>query len=406
MKNNTEAFIVDGIRTPIGKFGGTLATVRPDDLCAHVIKTVLDRNPTVDPSKIGDVIIGCANQAGEDNRNVARMALLLAGIPFTVPGETVNRLCASGMSATVRAFHAIKAGDGYQFVTGGVESMTRAPFVMAKSDAAYSRNVEVYDTSIGWRFTNPSLEKVFGADGMGNTAENLAEKYDISRHDQDVFAFNSQAKASAAQRDGRFRDEIVAVEIPKRKSAPIIFADDEFIRHDPDLEKMSSLKPAFRFDGKGSVTAANSSGINDGACALLVASGDAVAEQNLTPLVRIVSSAVVGVEPRIMGIGPVNASLSALAKAGLTLADMDVIELNEAFAAQSLACIRELGLQDDDPRINPNGGAIALGHPLGMSGARLLLTAAHELERRGAKYALCTLCVGVGQGMATIIERV
>ena len=404
--NNSNVFLVDGIRTPIGKFGGTLSTVRPDDLLSHVMRELMRRNPTIDSSATDDVIIGCANQAGEDNRNVARMSLLMAGIPYSVPGETVNRLCASGMSSTIRAFHAIGSGNGHQYITGGVESMTRAPFVFAKSEAAFSRKAEVYDTSIGWRFINPSLAEVFGAEGMGSTAENLAEKYSISRSTQDVFAFQSQQKASSAQRSGVFSDEIVGVEIPQRKKPSLLFSNDEFIRHDSSLEKMSSLKPAFRFDGNGSVTAANSSGINDGACALLVMSESAVESAGVAPLARIVSSAVVGVEPRIMGIGPVEASRRALERAGLSLDQMDIIELNEAFAAQSLACVQELGIEPDDVRLNPNGGAIALGHPLGMTGARLLLTSALELRRKGGRYALCTLCVGVGQGMATIIERI
>jgi 3-oxo-5,6-didehydrosuberyl-CoA/3-oxoadipyl-CoA thiolase len=405
MASSNDVFIVDGIRTPIGKFGGSLSAIRPDDLLAHVIRTLVERNPLVDPASTDDVIMGCANQAGEDNRNVARMALLIAGIPFSVPGETVNRLCASGMSSTIRAFHAIGSGNGDQYITGGVESMTRAPFVMGKSNAAFSRQVDVYDTSIGWRFTNPTLEAMFGADGMGSTAENLAEMYSITRELQDSFAYNSQVKASTAQRSGVFKEEIIPVEVPRRKQQPLIVEDDEFIRHDASLEKMSTLRPAFRLDGQGSVTAANSSGINDGACALLVMSKRAVANSGVKPLVRIVSSAVVGVEPRIMGIGPVKASRRALEKAGLELDQIDVIELNEAFAAQSLACLSELGIDPGDARLNPNGGAIALGHPLGMSGARLLLTAAHELRRRNARYALCTLCIGVGQGMATIIER-
>lgn len=405
MDNNQQAYLIDGVRTAIGKFRGSLSTVRPDDLAAHVIRSLLERNPEIAGEEIDDVILGCANQAGEDNRNVARMSLLLAGVPQSVPGETVNRLCASGMSATIRACHAIAAGEGDMFVTGGVESMTRAPFVMAKSPDAFSRTAEIYDTSIGWRFVNPALEEVYGVDGMGSTAENLAEKYSISRADQDAFAFQSQTKASAADKNGFFSGEIVATEIKRRKQPSVLFDRDEFIRHDADLPKMSSLNPAFRFDGKGTVTAANSSGINDGACALLVASEGAVAAHDLKPMARVVASAVIGVEPRIMGIGPVGATNKALERAGLKLGDMDVIELNEAFAAQSLACIRELGLDDDDERINPNGGAIALGHPLGMSGARLLLTAVRELERRSGRYALCTLCVGVGQGMTTIIER-
>ncbi|NND72202.1 MAG: acetyl-CoA C-acyltransferase [Rhodothermales bacterium] len=405
MSGRQEAYIVDGIRTPIGKFRGTLSTVRPDDLLALTIRTLVERNDSIDPAVTDDVIMGCANQAGEDNRNVARMSLLLAGLPHTVPGETINRLCASGMSATVRAYHAIGSGNGSQFITGGVESMTRAPFVIGKSESAFSRTATMFDTSIGWRFTNAALESVFGAEGMGSTAENLAELYTIGREEQDAFAYHSQQKASAAEKAGHFLNEIVPVEISRRKAPSHTFERDEFIRHDTSLEKMATLKPAFRFDGKGSVTAANSSGINDGACALLVLSGDAVKTARVDPMVRIVSSAVVGVEPRIMGIGPVESSKRALAAAGLSIEQMDVIELNEAFAAQSIACLRELGLSADDERLNPNGGAIALGHPLGMSGARLLLTAAHQLKRTGGRYALCTMCVGVGQGMATIIER-
>ena len=399
------AFIVDGVRTPIGSFGGSLSQVRPDDLAAHVIAKLVERNQSIDPARITDVILGCANQAGEDNRNVARMALLLAGIPDTVPGETVNRLCASGMSAVAHAARAIKSGEGDLFIAGGVESMTRAPYVMGKATQPFARNVEMFDTSIGWRFINPKMLAQFGVDSMGETAENVAEEFNVSRADQDAFALASQQKAARAREAGRFRAEIVEVPLPtaKGKPAPGAFAEDEFIRKDTSLEALAKLRPAFKTDG--SVTAGNSSGINDGACAIYVASESTVKEKKLSPIARVVSAAAVGVAPRIMGMGPVPAVKKVLAQAGLTLDKMDVIELNEAFAAQSLACIRELGMKDDDPRINPNGGAIALGHPLGMSGARLILTAARELDKTGKRYALCTMCVGVGQGMATIIER-
>ena len=406
MTNN--AFIIDGIRSPIGSFGGSLSPVRPDDLAAHTIAELMRRNPSIPVDEITDVILGCANQAGEDNRNVARMALLLAGLPVSVPGETVNRLCASGMNAVVNAGRAIANGDGDLYIAGGVEHMTRAPYVMSKATQAFARNAELFDTSIGWRFVNPKMRDTYGVDSMGQTAENAAEQFGVSRDDQDLFALNSQKKAAAARDKGRFDREIAPVTIPaeKRGKEPTIFAKDEFIRPDTSLEILAKLKPAFRTDGKGSVTAGNSSGINDGAAALLIASEAAVQKFGLTPMARIVSSAAAGVEPRIMGMGPVPSSRKALAKAGLTLDQMNVIELNEAFAAQSLACMRELGLADNDPRVNPNGGAIAIGHPLGMSGARLLLTAAHELRETGGQYALCTMCIGVGQGMATIIERV
>ncbi len=399
-------YIVDGIRTPIGSFTGSLSAVRADDLAAHAIADLMRRNPGVMPDQIADVVLGCANQAGEDNRNVARMALLLAGLPTSVPGETVNRLCASGMNAVVNAARAAANGDGELFIAGGVEQMTRAPYAMSKAQQPFARNVELFDTSIGWRFVNPKMREAYGIDAMGETAENVAEKFKVSREDQDIFACNSQMKAAAAQKDGRFEREIVPVTIPadKRGKEPKIFSQDEFIRGDTTLEILAKLKPAFR--AGGSVTAGNSSGINDGAAALLVASEAAVERLGLDPMARIVSSAVAGVEPRIMGMGPVPSSRLALERAGLTMDQMDVIELNEAFASQSLACMRELGLSDEDSRVNPNGGAIALGHPLGMSGARLLLTAAHELKATGGKYALCTMCVGVGQGMAAIIERV
>jgi len=403
----TDAFIVDGVRTPIGSFAGSLSQVRADDLAAHVIAQLVERHPSVDPGRITDVVFGCANQAGEDNRNVARMALLLAGMPVSVPGETVNRLCASGMSAVTHAARAIRSGDGDLFIAGGVEQMTRAPYAMSKAAQPFARNVEMFDTSIGWRFVNPKMPPLYGIDSMGETAENVADRFKVSRGDQDSFALASQMKAARARESGRFKSEIVDVTIPgaKGKPAPSPFAEDEFIRKDSSLEALARLKPAFRMDGKGSVTAGNSSGINDGACAIYVASDSAVSEFKLSPIARVVTSAAVGVEPRTMGMGPVPAVKKVLAQAGLTLDTMDVIELNEAFAAQSLACIRELGMRDDDPRINPNGGAIALGHPLGMSGARLILTAARELEKTGKRFALCTMCVGVGQGMAMIIER-
>ena len=397
-------YIIDAIRTPIGNFGGSLKDVRADDLGAIPIKELLKRTG-IDASKIDDVILGCANQAGEDNRNVARMSLLLAGLPFSVPGETVNRLCASGMSAVIHAHRAIAAGDGDLFIAGGVENMTRGPWVISKASKPFARDMQMYDSSFGWRFINPKMKAHYGVEGMGNTAENLAEKYNISREDQDMFAYHSQKKAAKAQSEGRFNTEIVAVEIPQRKGDPIIFNQDEFIKGNTSLEVLAKLRPAFKTEG-GSVTAGNASGLNDGAAAMLLASDKGVKENNLTPIAKIISSAVVGVEPRIMGIGPVKAANKALEKAGLTMEDMDVIELNEAFSAQALACIREWGLEDNDPRINPNGGAIALGHPLGVSGTRILQTAAIELQKQHKKYALVTMCIGVGQGYATIIESV
>jgi 3-oxoadipyl-CoA thiolase len=398
------AYIVDGVRTPIGSFGGALSDVRPDDLAAHAVARLLERHPQIDRAEIADVVLGCANQAGEDNRNVARMAGLLAGLPPSVPGETVNRLCASGMSAVASAARAVKLGEGEVYVAGGVESMTRAPYVMSKSGQAFARDVQLFDTSIGWRFVNPRMRDRFGVDSMGETAENVAEQFGVTRQEQDVFACRSQAKAAAAQSQGRFTGEIVAVEVPQRRGDPKVVDSDEFIRPNTTLEALAKLKPAFRTGG--SVTAGNSSGINDGAAALLVASEDAVRKYNLKPLARFVTSAVAGVEPRVMGLGPVPSSRKALAQAGITLDDVDVIEINEAFAAQVLGCLRELGLPADEPRLNPNGGAIALGHPLGMSGARLLLTAAHQLQETGGRYALATMCVGVGQGMATVLEKV
>ncbi len=396
-------YIIDGTRSAIGNFGGTLASVRTDDLAAHVIKSLLESTSTLDPTAIDDVILGCANQAGEDNRNVARMALLLAGVPYNVPGETVNRLCASGMSAVVHAHRAIAAGEGQLFIAGGVENMTRGPWVISKASTAFGRDSQMFDSSFGWRFINPNLHEVYGTEGMGETAENLVEKFKISREDQDKFSAWSQQKAANAQASGRFEKEITPLTIPQRKGDGILFSDDEFIRPDSTIEALAKLRPAFKKDG--SVTAGNASGLNDGAAALLIASEEGIKSHSLKPLARIVSSAVVGVEPRIMGIGPVLASQKALARASLSLDQIDIIELNEAFAAQALACTRQLKLEDDDSRINPNGGAIALGHPLGMSGARLLHTAALELQLTSKKYALCTMCIGVGQGYAVIIEN-
>ena len=401
-----DAFIIDGLRTPIGKFGGTLSTIRTDDLGAHVLKALIERQPSIPKDAYDDVILGCANQAGEDNRNVARMCLLLAGLPWSVPGETVNRLCSSGMSAVVHANRAVKAGDGEVFIAGGVEHMTRGPWVISKVSKPFGRDAQMHDSSFGWRFVNPRMKALYGTDGMGTTAENLAEMYQISREDQDRFAYGSQMKAAAAQASGRLAEEIVPIEIPQRKKDPIVFDTDEFVKPYTTLEGLARLRPAFKkAEDGGTVTAGNASGLNDGAAAVIVASEKAVTAHGLTPLARIVTSAVVGVEPRIMGIGPVGASNKALAKAGLTLADMDIIELNEAFAAQSLACLREWGLDDADPRLNPNGGAIALGHPLGISGTRILHTAALELHKKQQRYALVTMCVGVGQGYATVLER-
>ena len=401
----TDAYIVDGVRTPIGSLGGALCDARADDLAAHVIADLLQRNASVEPSEIADVIVGCANQAGEDNRNVARMALLLAGLPVTVPGETVNRLCASGLSAVASAARGIKLGEGALYVAGGVESMTRAPYVLSKGTTPFARDVQLFDTSIGWRFVNPRMKEKHGTDSMGETAENVAEKYGVTRGDQDAFALRSQQKASAARDSGRLATEIVPVMIAQRRGEPRVAERDEFIRPDTSLATLSKLKPVFRLDGKGSVTAGNSSGLNDGAAALLLASDEAIAKYGLRPRARVVAAAAAGVEPRLMGMGPVPATRRVLARAALGLEQMDVIELNEAFAAQSLACLRELGIPDDDPRVNPNGGAIALGHPLGMSGARIVLSAVRELENSGKRFALCTMCIGVGQGFALILER-
>ncbi|UPS91917.1 3-oxoadipyl-CoA thiolase [Bizionia sp. M204] len=400
-----QAYIIDGIRTPIGSYQGTLSAVRTDDLAAIVIAELVKRNPNIPKEAYDDVILGCANQAGEDNRNVARMASLLAGLPVTVPGETVNRLCSSGLSAIIHANRAIKASDGDLFISGGVENMTRGPYVIAKPSKGFGTDAKMYDSSFGWRFINPKMQKMFGTDGMGQTAENLVEKYNISRKDQDKFAYWSQMKAAKAQENGRLAKEIVTVEIPQRKKDPVQFSKDEFVKPNTSLEILGKLRGAFKTEG-GSVTAGNSSGLNDGAAATIIASEDAVKKYNLKPLARIVSSAVVGVEPRIMGIGPVEASNKALKKAGLTMADMDVIELNEAFAAQALACTRAWGLADNDPRLNPNGGAIAIGHPLGVTGTRTAYSAALELKETGKKYALVTMCIGVGQGYAAVIENV
>jgi acetyl-CoA acyltransferase len=400
-----EAYIIDAIRTPIGNLGGGLSAVRADDLAAIPIKELIKRNPNIPLDGIEDVIMGCHNQAGEDNRNVARMALLLAGLPFSIPGETVNRLCSSGMSSVVHANRAIKAGDGDIFIAGGIEHMTRGPLVISKASKAFGNDSLMQDSSFGWRFVNPELHRMYGTDAMGITAENLAELYKISREDQDLFAFHSQMKAAKAQETGVLAEEIVPVVIPQRKGEPLIFKHDEFIRANTTLEVLSKLKPAFN-KKNGTVTAGNSSGLNDGAAAMFIASDAAVKSNNLTPKARIVSSGVVGVEPRIMGIGPVEASLKALRKAGLSIDQMDVIEFNEAFSVQCLAVSRSLGLEDNDPRINPNGGALAIGHPLGMSGTRIIQAATNQLVRTGGKYALVAMCVGVGMGYAVVLECV
>ena len=399
-----DVFLVNGVRTAIGNFGGALSNYRADDLGADVLKALIAKNPTLELSHIEDVILGCANQAGEDNRNVARMSSLLAGIPLEAGGETVNRLCASGMAATINASRAIKDNAGDIYISGGVEHMTRGPWVISKTSSAYGRDAQMYDSSFGWRFINPRMEELYGVDSMGMTAENLAVKYGISRDDQDKFAAWSQEKASQAQAKGIFLEEIIPISIPQKRKDPIIFESDEFIRHETTLETLSKLRPAFTKEG--TVTAGNASGLNDGAAALLLASEAGLKNNNLTPKVRILGGAVAGVEPRIMGIGPVYATQKILKRSGLSLDQMDVIEMNEAFAAQVLSCSRALGLADNDPRINPNGGAIALGHPLGMSGSRIILAAANELVRSNKKYALATMCIGVGQGYAVILERV
>jgi 3-oxoadipyl-CoA thiolase len=396
----TEAFIVDAVRTPMGRYGGVLAPVRPDDLAAHVISEIVARNQ-VPPERVDDVVWGAANQAGEDNRNVARMALLLAGLPPSVPGATVNRLCGSGLEAVNGGYREIVAGEANIVVAGGSESMTRAPFVMAKAEAAFGRRAEVHDTTIGWRFVNPRLKERFGTDSMGQTAENVAAEYGVTREEQDEFALESHRRAIAARDEGRFKDEIVPVEIPQPKGDPIVVDHDEPPRPDTSIEKLGRLKAAFA-EG-GTVTAGNASGVNDGAAAVLLASPEVVEERGWRPMARIVGTAVAGVEPRVMGIGPVAATRKVLARTGLTTDDIDLVELNEAFAAQSIACIRDLGL--DIEKVNVNGGAIALGHPLGCSGARILTTLVHEMERRDVRYGLATMCIGVGQGIASIVER-
>ena len=399
-----DAYIIDGTRSAIGNFKGSLAAVRTDDLIASVIKNLIAKNPELPLDRIDDVIIGCANQAGEDNRNIARMALLLAGLPVSVPGETVNRLCASGMSAVAQAMRAIKSSEGDLFIAGGVEGMSRGPYVISKAESGFATDQKMYDSSFGWRFINPEMEKTYGVEAMGKTAENLAEMYKISREEQDEFALNSQMKATKAQESGRLAEEISDIQIPQRKGDPILVNRDEFIKPNSSLEILGKLKPAFVKEN-GTVTAGNASGLNDGAAAMIIASGDAVNNYGLKPLAKIVCSAVVGVEPRIMGIGPVDATKLALKRAGLTLDQIDIIELNEAFAAQSIACLKELGIANDDARVNVNGGAIALGHPLGMSGSRITYSAALELHKTGKKYALATMCVGVGQGYAVILEN-
>lgn len=398
------AYILDAIRTPVGSFGGSLSNVRADDLASIPLMSLMERNPKADWEQVEDVILGCANQAGEDNRNIARMALLLAGLPFKIGGETVNRLCSSGMAATINAYRAITIGEGNLYITGGIEHMTRGPWVMSKASKAFGRDVQLHDSSFGWRFINPKMVELYGTEGMGQTAENLVSLYKISREDQDIFAFNSQMKASKAIKSGRLNKEICSVNIPQRKKDDLIFETDQFIKPHTTLEKLKTLRPAFKKEN-GSVTAGNSSGLNDGAAALIIGNEKSAIKNHLEPMARIVGAAVAGVEPRVMGIGPVEATKKVLKRTGLSLDQMDVIEINEAFSAQSLACIRELKLDDNDPRINPNGGAIAIGHPLGMTGARLLQTAAIELQNKNKKYALVTMCIGVGQGYATIIEK-
>ncbi len=400
----TDVYLCHPRRSAVGRFGGTLAAVRPDDLAADIFKAVLAEAPDLDPAAIEEVMMGCANQAGEDNRNVARMSALLAGLPTSVPGTTMNRLCGSGMDAIGTAFRAIRAGEMDLVLAGGVESMSRAPYVLGKADSAFSRGQKIEDTTIGWRFVNPLMKQQYGIDSMPETAENVAEQYNVSREDQDRFAVRSQEKAEAAREAGRLAEEIVPISIPRRKQEPLVFDTDEHPRAGTTLEKLAKLPTPFRENG--SVTAGNASGVNDGAGAMLVASEAAVKAHGLKPIARIRGMATAGVEPRVMGIGPVPATQKLLKRLDMTVDQLDVIELNEAFAAQGLAVLRELGIADDDPRVNPNGGAIALGHPLGMSGARIIQSAAHELQRSGGRFALCTMCVGVGQGIATLIERV
>jgi len=399
----TSAYIVDTVRTPIGSFGGVLSPVRADDIASHVLKAIVDKNPQFPNDIYDDIIMGCSNQAGEDNRNVARMASLLAGIPYSVPAETVNRLCASGMSAIINAARAVQCNDYEIAIAGGIEHMTRSPWVISKTSSAFGRDAQMFDSSFGWRFINPKMKAMYGVDAMGETAENLYDKYQISRQEQDVFAVWSQQKAAAARDNGRLDKEIIPLEIPQKNGNVTVIRHDEFIKPQTNIEALSKLKPAFRKDG--TVTAGNSSGLNDGASACIIANESVIQQYNAKPLARIVSSGISGVEPRIMGIGPVLASQKALKKAGLTMNDMDILELNEAFAVQVLSCLKELKVDFNDPRINVNGGAIALGHPLGMSGARIVGTAALELSLSNKKYALCTMCIGVGQGYAVILER-
>lgn len=398
-----EAFIVSGFRTPIGSFKGSLSTIRTDDLAAIPIRALMEKHQNISPQSIDEVILGCANQAGEDNRNVARMALLLAGLPYSVPGETINRLCASGMSAVIHAQRAVQCHDADLIIAGGIEHMTRAPWVMSKASTPFGNDAALFDSSFGWRFVNEKMKEMYGTEAMGETAENLASMYKISREDQDMFAVASQQKATNAKIKGRFDKEIISVDISNPKKSVVEFEDDEFIKPGTNMDALSKLRPAFRKEG--SVTAGNSSGLNDGSAAVLVASESGVKKNDLVPLARIISSAVVGVEPRIMGIGPVEASKKALLKAGLSIDDMALIEINEAFAAQVLACLQALDIKYDDSRVNPNGGAIALGHPLGMSGTRILLSAALELQLQKKRYALVTMCIGVGQGYAVVLEN-
>jgi acetyl-CoA acyltransferase len=398
-----QAFVCDAVRTPFGRYGGTLAAIRADDLASIPIRALMERNSKIDWSAIDDVIYGCANQAGEDNRNVGRMALLLAGLPEEVPGTTVNRLCGSSMDAVAIAARAIKSGEMDLMIAGGVESMSRAPFVLSKSESAFSRNTEIYDTTIGWRFVNPRMKKIFGSDSMPETGENVAEQFQVSRQDQDAFAFRSQQRWAAAQKSGFFEREIVTVQVPQKKGEPKIFSSDEHPRPDTTREALAKLRPVVK--AEGTVTAGNASGINDGACALLLASEQAVTKYNLLPRARVVAASVAGIAPRIMGFAPAPAARKVLEKTGLKISEIDFMELNEAFAAQALAVTRDLGLPDDAEQVNPNGGAIAIGHPLGASGARLITTAINQLHLAGARYALCTMCIGVGQGIAVVLER-